>query len=150
MIFLYKTDYVPNTVFLFACLVFVSLADDKNCKEGQVTFLWTTFIKKWKYLLNILLEVKLTPVLGSTLTDLSSWEAAGLVWVTETHGHTMASAIRGETETTNSPSLESQTADSCRRCTRRQATWAIRETCTHEGLHIFVCFRKEESHRDTA
>lgn len=46
MIFLYKIDYVPNTVFLFVCLVFVSLADDKNSKEGQVTFLWTTFIKK--------------------------------------------------------------------------------------------------------
>lgn len=75
-----------QTLFFSVCLMFVSLADDKNCNEGQVTILWTTFIKKWKYQHST--RGELTPVLGSTLTDLSCWEAAGLVRVIENHIHT--------------------------------------------------------------
>lgn len=74
IIFLYKTDLLCTKHCFTVCLVFDSLVDNKNCK-GQVTFLWTKFLKKsYENILN--LRGELTLSLHSTLTELSPWETS--------------------------------------------------------------------------
>lgn len=52
------TYYEPNIEF---CLfVFSSLADNENCKDGQLTFLWTNFTRK-SYANHLIVRDELTP-----------------------------------------------------------------------------------------
>lgn len=129
------TYYDINTGCLFVCLFFnlffYSLVDDKNSKEGQITFLWTNFIRK-SYENPFTVRGELTPTSTQHTNRAELLEGQQLLsGLQKTNPMLLPPSFNQGEQLRERSSQEWYTGDCTCRCLRWRATCRIRKTCIH-------------------